>query len=683
MTSDASCVIPADGSEHYVVLHGTRPTNQYDCDITADLVWTGMINYAREMQVMDQVEQALICACTLHDNRYFREVSLPKVESTLDLVRPVFVNVSTDDNLRPMVDSHMAKVVGRVHQMAAMLLIKDMIIAARTSTTGGQDYMSIMRSYLSHQESIMTRMSRWLTTVDILSATGEMKWLSCMNNDDILDIGGLSIFEGLWLASSDCRSIENGGVDMLFKGKNDRLANNEYINLFQDELAKIGIQFSVDRIPPGWFSVKPRCIFSDEDWSGWDCEEEEFEDQIVFGCDDISQTPIVEIPRQRSVKIPPGARIIHRPKSMQVDKETERLRNIERQVKLATERAITVQEENKRNAIAEEIRRMEEQRKKEREKRNSNPLPSGVRLPFTPPRQRTVVKDVRSEPLGRVQYGEDWSTTRPEMDMEEDLEAVVEGAKEVSPRTDVDTEEVREVASEVSSSPQQMREFITMGNKVLDFSNLGPDLTEENLLYEDPEKNFELIRARGRPHTDRHKRQYADVMNAHALDMAKTDPKNYDWFVDINWDVSLLDSLWGSPGWRMTLKHRGFHVDEPICNDGIDFYMMHLAKSGASWNEMKVIDKLFSGTTVYMDPEVVLGTIRRHPEEALVRKEMKKADSSSSTKLKQEDGIFLGCALVDDEFRAAITSTQMKRLINWFHLTKIERGMLRRVTLDV
>lgn len=260
-----NAVIPADSQEHYVVVRGAVGGPGYRCTLTPASVWTGIVCYAREMEVSDQLEEAMIIACSLYENRYLREVGLPKVESTVDLIRPMFNLTRTDDSEKPIIDADAAIVVGRVHQMGCLLMAKDMIISAQHSTSATMPYTEIVTSYLQSQETVVNRMVEWVSPVSLVSAAPSMKWLSKLNGDDIRDIDKFSIFEGLWLCGAATKSVERGGISCLVRGTNDRMQRNGYMNLLDSELGKFGTVLDRSRVPAGKFSVRLRCFVSEVD----------------------------------------------------------------------------------------------------------------------------------------------------------------------------------------------------------------------------------------------------------------------------------------------------------------------------------------------------------------------------------------------------------------------------------
>ncbi|UVD33181.1 coat protein [Ilyonectria pseudodestructans chrysovirus 1] len=258
--------IPADAAQHYVVVRGDARPGMYNCSLTPRLIWTCILFYARSMDLTDQLEDALVTACSLYENRYLREVSLPKVESTIDLIRPVFAENPADDADRPLIDKDMARAIGRVHQMACLVMAKDIIIGAKNSSSMGLSFETVLMQYLKSQETIMSRMMEWISPLSIVTCSREMKWLSCLNMDDIGDLDSISIFEGLWLCDSATRSVEAGGISCLFRGMNDMRNRNEYVTLLSDELAKFGINLDRQRMPGGRFSVRFRCLVHQEIW---------------------------------------------------------------------------------------------------------------------------------------------------------------------------------------------------------------------------------------------------------------------------------------------------------------------------------------------------------------------------------------------------------------------------------
>jgi len=255
-----SVVIPPDAGRHYVVVNGRARPGAFNCALTAASVWTSLATYAVEMEVGHMMEEAMVTACSLYENRYFREVSLPRVESTIDLVRPAFTMSPRDDNQKPTMDSAAASMVGKLHQMCCFLAIKDMIIAAKHSTAGGQGFSMSFRTYMQSQETVAMRMAECTSPLSLLQRSREMRWMGCLNDADLLDLDGLSILEGLWLCDGETKGVERGGISCMVAGVRDTTARNGFLQLLTDEMGKAGVVLDLANMAHGHYSMQRRCL---------------------------------------------------------------------------------------------------------------------------------------------------------------------------------------------------------------------------------------------------------------------------------------------------------------------------------------------------------------------------------------------------------------------------------------
>jgi len=626
--------VPADAGSHYVVVNGVRTSNIYDCDITSDLVWIGMVNYAREMRVMEQFESALVTACSLYENRYIRSAGLPRVESTVDLIRPAFVNFTTEDFDRPAIDREMGVVIGRVHQMGMLLSIKDVIVSAQSSTDQGFNFSSIIRNMMSSQETIMMRMTEWLSPVSILTANNQMRWMSYLNDEDIADISSISIFEGLWLCNGQHKSIKGGVVDLLFHGINDMVVRNAFLDLLIDEANKININIDRNRIAKGRFSVKYRALYSVDQVELVPAVFREFQSDLVQACD---YRPRGVVPLRR-IRRGGNSRV----KSDAAIRKTEEIakRTIAEEIK--AQEADMAEEIREYQWIQEEHNKEVEEVKKrgqgiiDRIKKIDGKRKSGVPLPGI---SKGILKDVRETKLGEVEHGQP------------------------------------------SSVGKQWSKVV--GDKGYDES-----------MYDDVEHNLNMIIRSVKPDRSDHYMEWRQarfesmvlgepLIPQEPHEMAWSEGPNYSGQVDLTWDHRVLSRISNSIGWKNSLRSRGVNTEIKVFQDDKSYYYMQLIMDGVgSIKDIVEIDSKFSGTTINVAPNLLLSALRSGIITRLERRNMRKPDSPASTKRVVEDGWIADWMYKDTSFAASLTGRTRNSLTRFFYSKPHERAALSRTVTE-
>nr|WKR37725.1 capsid protein [Leptosphaeria biglobosa chrysovirus 1] len=255
----APASIPADGEEIAVVINGWVPNVDYfTVTQTPQSMMASIIKYATESGNLDELESALIVACSMYENRYISRVDLPKVVSVIDLVLPAFTPASEMRAARPAVTRELVQSIGRLHQMLMFVTIKDIIIAARTSTKQGFNYGAVIRQYFSLQEEVVSKMSGVLSPLQLLDMTRQLKWLYKIDEEAIADIDSISMFEGLWLCDGGNTGVRNGGITVFKKGVSDMMPDNPYHRVLTDELRKTNVVLDMNRLPRGSFTIASR-----------------------------------------------------------------------------------------------------------------------------------------------------------------------------------------------------------------------------------------------------------------------------------------------------------------------------------------------------------------------------------------------------------------------------------------
>ncbi|UOK20162.1 coat protein [Diplodia seriata chrysovirus 1] len=251
--------VPADGEEVFMVTQGKVPVQAIQIVLNPIQVWSSVIKYANDVGVTEYLQTALICACSLQQNRYFSRVGLPKVVAQNDLMIPAMrhINITAP---RPLLSKTMYISTGRVHQMLAFMTARDIIAVGNMSTKQGFDSAASIRSYISLQEGVVEKMGSYFTDIKILDATPQFKYLSRLDEDDFDDLYQLSALEGLWLCDRTEKVVENGVIMALKGGVKDMSDETSTKDVLVRELGLMNVRAQVSKIPNGAFTVEAACL---------------------------------------------------------------------------------------------------------------------------------------------------------------------------------------------------------------------------------------------------------------------------------------------------------------------------------------------------------------------------------------------------------------------------------------
>ncbi|CAH03665.1 putative coat protein [Alphachrysovirus cerasi] len=258
--------IPEDG-DHYVVVRGAirHLSGSRTVTLTYRGVYSALVKYAAEVGSPNDLEPAMVVASSMYHNRYLQKVSLPSVSSVNELIMPAMVENDVAVVSRPHVNKETLATIGKLHQMSLLLMIKDVIIAAKVSTRSELDYRRVAMQWLNNYDMLMSRYNVNATALKLVEATPQMKWSYLINRDDLIDLDGISMFECLWLCEDGTLCMKNGGIIMMKNAKKDGHAQNPYLEVLKDEIKKGRIIYDTKRIPDGDFTIAGRYIVSDED----------------------------------------------------------------------------------------------------------------------------------------------------------------------------------------------------------------------------------------------------------------------------------------------------------------------------------------------------------------------------------------------------------------------------------
>lgn len=255
--------IPADGKDVFIVGGGSIPPPVVDVRLTANLVYTSILTYAIDVGVTDDLQSALVIACSLQQNRYFSKVGLPLVVAYNDLMIPIMTIGATAIN-KPMVSKPMSRSLGRIHQMLCFTTARDIITAGMLTTKSGFDGAQSIRAYLSYQEGLVERMGSYFTDIKLMELTPAMKFLSRLDETDFSDLASISILEGLWLCDRTKKVAHNGAIAALKEGVIDMSGDVGTKEILINELQLAGVLVELDKIPVGEFIVEGCCVNSQQ-----------------------------------------------------------------------------------------------------------------------------------------------------------------------------------------------------------------------------------------------------------------------------------------------------------------------------------------------------------------------------------------------------------------------------------
>lgn len=246
--------IPSDGPNVFMVLEGVLGNIGRPVRLMPGMIYASIMAYAMDVSCTEHLQQALIIACSLQQNRYFSNVKLPKVVSVYDLMVPAFMHTNSQLD-KPILSMQMAKSIGRLHQMLLFMNVKDILTAAELSTQSGFDPSDSMRSYLSSQVTLLNQMAGEISALNLIEATLKLRIHECMRENDFSDILSISAFEGLWLCQNSVKSVENGILSALINGVHDLSGDTTSYDIVKREMDLGGIRYDTSLMPHGSFTV--------------------------------------------------------------------------------------------------------------------------------------------------------------------------------------------------------------------------------------------------------------------------------------------------------------------------------------------------------------------------------------------------------------------------------------------
>nr|QKK35390.1 capsid protein [Erysiphe necator associated chrysovirus 3] len=255
--------IPADATHNYMVVQGQLGAQGSNVHLTPGLIYASLMTYALDVGCTEHLQQALIIACSLQQNRYFSRVKLPSVVSSFDLMVPGFLKINTRLD-KPIITREMGVSIGRLHQMLMFMNIKDILTSAELSTASGFDPSVSMRTYLSSQATLIKQMAGDISSLNLLEATLKMKVHELLREDDFSDLLNISAFEGLWLCDENTRSVDNGVLAALSNGVYDMSGNVTSFDVVKREMDLGNIVYKERDIPHGSFTVRWVCVTKTE-----------------------------------------------------------------------------------------------------------------------------------------------------------------------------------------------------------------------------------------------------------------------------------------------------------------------------------------------------------------------------------------------------------------------------------
>lgn len=641
-----SVKVPADADRHVVVCRGNPTVGKVECILTHTTVWTSIVNYAREMRVGHQIESAMITAASLYENRYLREVSLPKVESTIDLIRPMFLDSSEDDSEKPRMDAESMIGVGRAHQMSCLLVGKDMIIAAKNTTRRGFNYESVVSGYLKSQETVVMRMSEWATPLALQKSTSQMRWMGSLTEDDIRDMDSISIFEAFWLCDEKTKSIEKGGIQCLLNGVNDGMVRNGFVDLLVLEMQKFGILVDRRQIPTGRFSVRRRCLVFQDVWEPRVRQFAVHDIKLVMPCD-FKQEDRGPARRPRVRR----GEIIKAEERGAVPVKDVLDEIVFEELKKAEEEALRF---NQEKLLNEEIER-EKERERDNEKRRESRLISalrspdsqrrsfdgkrmvGIELPGMSVAEASVRKhDTRKDSLGQIQFGE------------------LRRQSESGTSTSSDSLMKQQPEDQVGEHNEDRTKGLANAQELDEGKHKLPKAKK----YVPIEEN---------------------VLSKSAEEVAFEKGPEFAGQVQTAWSNNTMRAIRSSKGWENFIKGRGINpvgsvFGRPVlefCNDAIEY--------DETFSNLRYVISTFMDSRTNVGLEHIERGLSEGTIQATNPLDPMSTDSMESSNLGLGDAIIASWMLNDRQMAESLSKTQRQRLTRHFRMPPHLRAAIMRI----
>ncbi|CAA7031226.1 unnamed protein product [Microthlaspi erraticum] len=172
--------IPADGDVIYLV--GSSPVKHYrNVVVSHQQVMASLITYADQFWLEEELESAMIIACSLRQNRYLEVVGLPAVVSQCDLVYPALSgNDAGGVREKTFLAKEAAVMLGRFHQMACLVMFKDL----DTSFRNVPERNRTMRSFLGMGSCRLTEYMEDQMSSGMLHMSKGLIWLKYIQDDE-------------------------------------------------------------------------------------------------------------------------------------------------------------------------------------------------------------------------------------------------------------------------------------------------------------------------------------------------------------------------------------------------------------------------------------------------------------------------------------------------------------------
>ena len=252
--------VPADG-EH-VLLVSKLPQGVFNnVMITAELVMGSLIDYCEQFCLGDELEAAMVIACSLRQNRYLETVSLPAVMDKCDLIYPALGQLEAGVTQKTVLSLEAATMIGRFHQMATLVLFKDVSTSIKNTSISDFQLQRTMLSIFGKDKRPLMEYLEDKTSAGILQISSDMEWLSCMTEEGMTRMGQFSVFEGFWIVNNPLVALKDGIVRCLKKGVKHDLVMQQpglFVDSYGtlcDEIALGGGQPGL-RVPSGEFNIK-------------------------------------------------------------------------------------------------------------------------------------------------------------------------------------------------------------------------------------------------------------------------------------------------------------------------------------------------------------------------------------------------------------------------------------------
>lgn len=224
-----------------------------------------MRNYALSCHCGEDLDNGLIIATFLRENKYFDEIRMPRVVSRCDLILPALDTPSP--TYKPMMvlpDDMACKAMGRTLNATACLIVRDALCSFKAAPQFGYESNQCNLWMHGNERNIRSKYSVSGRS-SLVSFLKEVLFFCNVSEDDLKRFNQHSYFELGWVGGHLMNGMPHGLIQTMCKGRerrdNDAVHRNgsdETLNALYHEMALADARVD-GNIPEGAFVVRFRC----------------------------------------------------------------------------------------------------------------------------------------------------------------------------------------------------------------------------------------------------------------------------------------------------------------------------------------------------------------------------------------------------------------------------------------